>query len=60
MSDLSGKDLLADFERRREVALGMGGAERIARQHESGRLTARERLDALVDPGPTRRLPMPW
>ncbi|HET6691575.1 MAG TPA: carboxyl transferase domain-containing protein [Miltoncostaeaceae bacterium] len=29
----------------------MGGPERVARHHESGRLTARERIDALVDPG---------
>ncbi|MEQ8262038.1 carboxyl transferase domain-containing protein [Pseudohaliea sp.] len=36
---------------RREEALAMGGPERIARQHAKGRLTARERVDALVDPG---------
>jgi acetyl-CoA carboxylase carboxyltransferase component len=42
---------LADYERRRELALAMGGPERVARQHESGRLTARERLERLVDPG---------
>ncbi len=28
-----------------------GGAERIDKQHQSGKLTARERLDALLDPG---------
>jgi propionyl-CoA carboxylase beta chain len=28
-----------------------GGAERIARQHAKGKLTARERLDRLLDPG---------
>jgi propionyl-CoA carboxylase beta chain len=28
-----------------------GGTERIAKQHESGKLTARERLDLLLDPG---------
>lgn len=28
-----------------------GGAERIARQHAKGKLTARERLDLLLDPG---------
>lgn len=27
-----------------------GGAERIARQHARGKLTARERLDLLLDP----------
>jgi acetyl-CoA/propionyl-CoA carboxylase carboxyl transferase subunit len=35
-------------ERRREAALG-GGEERIASQHEKGKLTARERVDYLLD-----------
>jgi acetyl-CoA carboxylase carboxyltransferase component len=39
-----------DLERRRAEALAMGGEERIARQHESGRLTARERIALLIDP----------
>ncbi|MGZ6071468.1 MAG: acyl-CoA carboxylase subunit beta [Myxococcaceae bacterium] len=34
----------------RQAELG-GGAERIAKQHEAGKLTARERLDLLLDPG---------
>lgn len=42
---------LAELTRRREEALAMGGPERIARHHESGRLTARERIERLVDPG---------
>lgn len=29
----------------------MGGEERIRRQHDAGKLTARERLDLLLDPG---------
>jgi propionyl-CoA carboxylase beta chain len=33
-----------------EAARG-GGEERIARQHESGKLTARERIDLFLDPG---------
>ena len=39
-------------------ALGQlgGGEERIRRQHESGRQTARERLDILLDPGSFREL----
>src|SRR5258708_1766397 len=28
-----------------------GGAARVARQHDAGKLTARERLDLLLDPG---------
>src|SRR2546426_10860115 len=37
-------------QKRGEAGLG-GGAERIAAQREKGKLTARERLDALLDPG---------
>jgi len=35
--------------RRREAARALGGPEAVARQHERGRLTVRERIDALVD-----------
>src|SRR5881409_2671136 len=37
-------------QKRAEAELG-GGAERIAAQHEKGKLTARERLDLLLDAG---------
>ena len=37
-------------QKRADAGLG-GGAERIAAQHEKGKMTARERLDALLDPG---------
>lgn len=33
-----------------QASLAGGGAERIARQHQAGKLTARERLDLLLDP----------
>jgi propionyl-CoA carboxylase beta chain len=42
---------LADFEQRNEVAMAGGGAARIAKHKQGGRLTARERLDILLDPG---------
>lgn len=42
---------LQDLERRREQALAMGGRERVARHHASGRLTARERIELLLDEG---------
>ncbi len=42
---------LKELERRSGIALGMGGEEKIARQHRKNRLTARERIDLLVDPG---------
>ncbi|WP_409251281.1 acyl-CoA carboxylase subunit beta [Bacillus sp. SCS-153A] len=38
------------YDRRREVELG-GGDKRIDKQHEKGKLTARERIDILVDEG---------
>src|SRR3989475_539307 len=37
-------------QKRAESELG-GGAERIQTQHDKGKMTARERLDALLDPG---------
>jgi len=35
----------------REKAKLGGGADRIAKQHAKGKLTARERIDYLLDPG---------
>ncbi len=45
------EDDARDLEARREKAKEMGGAERVAKQHARGRLTARERVDKLLDPG---------
>jgi acetyl-CoA carboxylase carboxyltransferase component len=42
-------DEIEDLERRRRAALELGGEEAIRRQHEQGRMTIRERIDALVD-----------
>jgi len=42
------KQILADLERRAELG---GGEDRVRRQHEAGKLTARERIDLLFDPG---------
>ncbi|MGI8559738.1 MAG: acyl-CoA carboxylase subunit beta [Solirubrobacteraceae bacterium] len=42
---------LEELQRRVERAQRMGGEERVARQHASGRLTVRERVDALLDDG---------
>ncbi len=39
------------LERRLEAARLGGGQDRIAKQHESGKLTARERIDLLLDGG---------
>jgi acetyl-CoA carboxylase carboxyltransferase component len=40
----------------RKASRAGGGIERIKRQHEAGRNTARERLDILLDPGSFREL----
>ena len=40
-----------ELERRRHLALQQGGKEGIAKQHAKGRLTIRERIDALLDKG---------
>src|SRR3954464_16071830 len=42
---------IEELEKRRERARLGGGEKRIAAQHGKGRLTARERLSVLVDPG---------
>jgi acetyl-CoA carboxylase carboxyltransferase component len=44
-------DLTEQLHRRRERALAGGGEEKIAKQHERGKLTARERIALLVDEG---------
>ena len=43
-----------ELNRRKELALAMGGPEGIARQHAGGKLTVRERIDRLADPGSWR------
>src|SRR5215213_11548526 len=42
---------LEELRRREALARGMGGPERVARQHASGRLTVRERIERLLDAG---------
>lgn len=41
--------LIRELNQRQTFAESMGGDERVARQHARGRLTARERIDALFD-----------
>ncbi|HLK10967.1 MAG TPA: acyl-CoA carboxylase subunit beta [Candidatus Binatia bacterium] len=48
---MSIKENLEELERRNQAALLGGGQARIDRQHTEGKLTARERLDQLLDPG---------
>jgi len=42
---------VAEIARRKELALAMGGPAKVARQKAQGKLTVRERIDALADPG---------
>ncbi|GAB3238056.1 acyl-CoA carboxylase subunit beta [Kineosporia babensis] len=42
---------LADFHRRVDAALHAGSERAVEKQHAKGKQTARERLDALLDPG---------
>ncbi len=45
------EELLAEMEERRKRILAGGGPERVKKQHESGKMTARERIDYLLDEG---------
>lgn len=45
------KPEIAELRRREALALQMGGADKIKRQHDGGKLTVRERVDGLLDPG---------
>ena len=45
-----------ELTQRQVLAAEMGGAERVARQHEFGKLTIRERFDAFADPGSFREV----
>lgn len=40
-----------ELAERRRLAAQLGGPERVTRQHQAGRLTIRERVDAICDPG---------
>ena len=42
---------LEELKRRAEKALEMGGPDKVKRQHDQGKLTARERIARLLDPG---------
>jgi propionyl-CoA carboxylase beta chain len=44
-------DQLKELAEREKKAETGGGAERIAKQHAAGKLTARERIELLLDPG---------
>lgn len=51
---VSWKPEVEGIEERRRRAAALGGAEAVERQHALGRLTVRERIEALLDPGSFR------
>jgi len=48
---MSLEEKFGELERRNAEAKLGGGEERIKRQHDAGKMTARERIDYLFDPG---------
>lgn len=42
---------LDELERRKAISLALGGPEKIAKLRSRGHITARERIDVLIDPG---------
>lgn len=51
-------DKLRELKAKREKVIQGGGPKRIERQHASGKLTARERIEQLLDPGSFSELDM--
>ncbi|NNK91380.1 MAG: acyl-CoA carboxylase subunit beta [Acidimicrobiia bacterium] len=49
---------LADLERRRNEAIHAGSDRAVQRQHDKGKLLARERIDYLLDPGSFHEIDM--
>jgi len=50
------EDLNRELREKNEAAFAGGGPERVKARHEKGMLTARERVDLLLDPGSFREL----
>jgi acetyl-CoA carboxylase carboxyltransferase component len=53
---MSPHDRINELREKREQAMIGGGPDRIDAQHKKGKLTARERLDLLLDPGTFKEL----
>jgi methylmalonyl-CoA carboxyltransferase 12S subunit len=51
MASHSMQEKITELRKRREGARQGGGADKLEKQRQGGKLTARERVDALVDPG---------
>ncbi|KAJ2445408.1 hypothetical protein GGF42_006011 [Coemansia sp. RSA 2424] len=53
-ANTKGEEVKARIEKKRQASVLGGGTARIATQHEKGKLTARERISLLLDPGTFR------
>ena len=53
---MSWESELEELRRRQQLAQQLGGAERVKRHKDGGKLTVRERIDALLDPGSFREV----
>ena len=51
MATATMQEKIAELRERSGKAMLGGGEDRLEKQHQGGKLTARERVDALVDPG---------
>jgi len=51
MAERTMQDRLDELDERRQEALHAGSERSVARQHDKGKLLARERIDYLLDPG---------
>ena len=58
MAQHSMKERLEDLERRKQEALHAGPERAVQRQHEKGKMLARERIEYLLDPGSFHELDM--
>ena len=53
---MSWEDEIKELRHREQLAMRMGGQDKVARQHEFGKLTVRERIAAICDPGSFREI----
>ena len=51
MSNLTMQQKIEELRKRRNKAMLGGGADKLDKQHKQGKLTARERVEVMVDPG---------